>query len=474
VSAIRKVSAALVVGSTCLAAGALVAGARALPSGGVARGLFVGGRVPPRDGLGAWLDARRESLGARSVVLAANGFARDTTLAELGVALDVAETMRAARAVGRTGTLRERWSDLERASHGALDVPLAWRFDRARARAALETIAASVRREPVDARLDLDLHARIADVPGAELDVEATLDSIAAAPHDDGDAVALVLRAVPARLTADALAAVDVSKIVSSFETRFSLAGEGAGRAVNIARAAAKLDGLVLAPGETFSFNDVVGPRTLEAGFTHAPEIVGDEMQDGVGGGTCQVASTLHAAAVFGALDVVERHAHGRPSSYTKLGLDATVSYPTTDLRIHNPLPFPVLVHAFLPRATAVRVELLGGDPIARVDYFFGVDRSDDFVRRITVRPWLKPGAFYRKQKGIRGYLVSSWAKTTWADGRTELRHWSSDYRPTPEVFWVGPGVDDGMLPTLPEGAKGIEGRAATARTETGTTSVGL
>lgn len=473
VSKLRRASVPLAACAVTAACVALSAVARDFLGDGAVRGAFVGGRAAPREGLGAWLEARREAIGRRAVALFAPGLSEATTLAELGVELDVAETMRGARALAREGSLGRRWSEWRRARAGAIDVPLAFRFDRERARAALEALAPRLRRDPNDARLDLDRHARIADVPGAELDLDATLDAIAHAPHDDGESIAVVLRPLPAKLSAAALADVDVTRVVSSFETSFSLFGEGAGRAVNIARAASKLDGLVLAPGAELSFNDVVGPRTLEAGFGHAPEIVGDEMQDGIGGGTCQVASTLHAAAVFGALEMVERHAHGRPSSYTKLGLDATVSYPTTDLRIRNALPFPVIVHAFLPRKTAVRVELLGGDPIARVDYLYGIDRTVDFVRRLTPRRWMKPGAFYRKQKGIRGYQVSSWAKATYADGRVEVRHWFSDYRPTPEVFWVGPGVDDGMLPGLPEGAKGLEG-GETARAETRGAAVGL
>src|SRR5690606_15307022 len=96
------------------------------------------------------------------------------------------------------------------------------------------------------------------------------------------------------------LTRVDVGRVVASFETTFSLWGSGAGRAVNIANAARKIDGIVLSPGEVFSFNERVGPRTQENGFTMAPEIQGDETVNGWGGGACQLASTLYAAALFG------------------------------------------------------------------------------------------------------------------------------------------------------------------------------
>ena len=93
-------------------------------------------------------------------------------------------------------------------------------------------------------------------------------------------------------------------------------------------------------------------PRTLERGFTWAPEIQGDEMTTGVGGGTCQVSTTLHIAALFGALEILERQGHSHPSAYAMMGLDATVSYPSTDLKFKNTLPFPVMIHAYLPKPT--------------------------------------------------------------------------------------------------------------------------
>jgi vancomycin resistance protein YoaR len=262
-------------------------------------------------------------------------------------------------------------------------------------------------------------------------------------------------------VTIDDLVRVAVERVVSAYETTFVTWGVGVGRSVNIRDAAERLDGAVLAPGEVFSFNDRVGPRTLERGFALAPEIQGDEMTTGVGGGTCQVSSTLHAAALFGALEIVERQPHSRPSSYTQMGLDATVSYPSADLKLRNTLPYPIMIHAFLPKPTAVRIELLGGDPIAKVDYKYGVSNTEDFVRRIKVMPNLPPGKRVRHQKGSRGYDVTSFATIRFDDGRVEERRWYSGYRPAPEVFWVAPGTADDDLPPLPEHAKGVEGHVA-------------
>jgi hypothetical protein len=113
-------------------------------------------------------------------------------------------------------------------------------------------------------------------------------------------------------------------------------------RSHNLERAAKAIDGFVLRPGEVFSFNDVVGKRTLDTGYREAKVIAHYGYTDGVGGGICQVASTLYGAAFFAGLEAPERNQHRFRVGYTRLGLDATVDYGKKDLKLLNPYPFPV------------------------------------------------------------------------------------------------------------------------------------
>src|SRR5207249_476996 len=117
------------------------------------------------------------------------------------------------------------------------------------------------------------------DEPGEELDVDGTIERLRATAHDDEETLTLATRSVAARVTADSLANVNIEKVVSAYETKFVLFGMGQNRAINIKTAISKFDGTVLAPGEVFSFNAAVGPRTRDRGFALAPEIQGDEMQ---------------------------------------------------------------------------------------------------------------------------------------------------------------------------------------------------
>src|SRR4029450_3711663 len=112
----------------------------------------------------------------------------------------------------------------------------------------------------------------------------------------------------------------------------------------------------------------------------------------------------------------------------------------------------------------ALRVEILGGDPVAEVDYKFGIGHTEDFTRRMYVKNFLAPGRGIRDQEGNRGYDVTSVVTTKFLDGRVEERRYFSGYRPAPEVFWVAPGYDEGELPPLPEHAKGVEGAPGRGR----------
>lgn len=427
-----------------------------LPTSPTVRGLRVAGeQLEVGEDPRAWVEAQDRAFRTRSVVLKHGELTFETTYGELGAGIDVGETVKAIVAVGHTGSVIKRLRQTRRARRGEIDVPFEYTIDPATARRQLATYAGDLFREPVDAEIDLGNHRKIPDVPGQELDIAATLATLQER-FSDGEALPLVSKAVPADTTLNDLDDIDVSKVLSTFETKYKTYKRG--RSANVELAAQKLNGLVLRPLQTVSFNDRVGARTVEAGFQQAPEIVGDELTVGIGGGTCQVSTTLFGASLFGGLKIVDRQSHSRPSSYAKLGLDATVSYPKVDLKVMNPFNFPIIVHAFIPEPGTLKVELLGGEMVKDVDYKYGISRIEEYVRRITVKSWMK-NRMFRKQKGTRGMDVHSYVKIFYEDGRVEEKNYFSGYRATPEVYWMSPDYDENELPPLPAHAKGIEGR---------------
>lgn len=378
-----------------------------------------------------------------------------TSFAELGIGLDTNATLVALLHAMPARSLRERVASLIGPEAAPPVVPLAYEFDEERARSFLSELAKRLHRAPVNARLDLRGHRRVHEAAGRELDVSATLRALEDGERDD--LASFELRFVPLEpgVTQSELASVDVSHVLSSFETDFSK--KSPSRVPNIRTAARYLNGFIVGPGQVFSFNHVVGPRTEERGFVNAPVIVADELEPGLGGGVCQVASTLFAAAMLGGMEIVERRSHSRPSGYAPLGLDATVIYPEVDLRLRNPYDSPLMLHVFLPRPGILRAELLGREPPGKIEHFFAAEAPQPFTRRVVVKPDLLPGTVDRRQKGNAGYDGTSTLLTIFADGTRKARTYASKYYPVPEVYWVAEGVDPASLPPLPEGAVGVE-----------------
>ncbi|MGN1060079.1 MAG: VanW family protein, partial [Clostridia bacterium] len=123
-------------------------------------------------------------------------------------------------------------------------------------------------------------------------------------------------------------------ELLGSAETK--LADRGESRMHNIKLAAAAINGCVLAPGESFSFNGIVGDRTPERGYKDAAVIVKKEKKEGCGGGVCQVSTTVYQAAKAAGLTILERNSHQKEVSYAGQGHDAAVNYGSLDMRFRN------------------------------------------------------------------------------------------------------------------------------------------
>ena len=253
------------------------------------------------------------------------------------------------------------------------------------------------------------------------------------------------------RISAAFLKNLDISTVIAEYETSFSRGGEQKRRGKNIDNAAQKLDGLVISPGEMVSFNTVVGERSEANGFAKSWEIFKGEMVEGVGGGTCQVASTFHAAAFFGGLDLLERLPHSRPSGYIPMGLDSTVVYPSVDLKVRNPHPFPVVVHAKTD-GNKLRVELLGKMRPVEVSFGRELLSTVAFKRKVVEEPSLSGKKVLVKQHGIKGFRVKRSRVLKYPDGTKKVEEATDFYPPTVEIYHVPVGFDLALLPALPGG----------------------
>jgi vancomycin resistance protein YoaR len=214
-------------------------------------------------------------------------------------------------------------------------------------------IAPSLEVGPVDARFQYNkttgqLEPTSPSIEGRTTDVGASTIRIVQELAAGNRYISLVMLPVPPRYPDTATAEeIGVTDLVAEGESYFI--GSPAGRDHNIRLAATKFHGVVVAPGETFSFNHYLGPVTEEEGYDESFITAGEELQMGIGGGICQVSTTAFRAAFWGGYPIVERWYHYQRVGYYELrgggvGMDATVYSPHVDLKFVNDRPYPLLV----------------------------------------------------------------------------------------------------------------------------------
>jgi len=432
-----------------LAGGGLAYGEHAraqyFPRGEALPGLRVDG-VPVKGSLHDAVAARASALLGRKVHLASSrgDDLGARTLGELGVTVDEGAVEARAARIGHEGDLFARAEAARRAARGAVDVPLDPRVDAAPLLQIVAKYKETLDVRPVSARWD------VPERPGRFLDAYGALPALERAARDPslGEIVIPFVDVAP-RVTEAFAHTIDTHVVLGSYDTWFSRAGDQKNRGHNIDVGAEKLDGVVLMPGEIVSFNDIVGDRSEDNGFAKSWQIYKGEMVEGIGGGTCQVASTLHAAAFFAGLEIVERLPHSRPSGYIPMGLDATVVYPIVDLKLRNPNPFPVVIHAHT-EGGKLDVQLVGAARPAKVTFSRELLETKPYPRKVEEDDRIAGDKVVVKQHGIQGYKIERKRVLAMTDGARRVETNIDVYPPTTEIYEVPVGFDESKLPPLP------------------------
>ena len=274
--------------------------------------------------------------------------------------------------------------------------------------------------------------------PGLALDAVRTASRVLAAAERSSNRVAQVAvrQAAPARSTAEA-AAMGITGTVGSYETIY---GGVPNRIHNVQLVAHLIDGKLIAPGATFSFNRATGARTAAKGFLTAPVIINGELQDGLGGGVCQVSTTVFNAAYEAGLPITARTNHALYISHYPLGRDATVDYPDVDLKFVNDTDHWLLLRTFVG-PYSLSVVLYGTPQHRRIDTISAPLRvvAAPPVQK-TVDPTLKPGETVVDDPGVPAQSTSVERKVYSPSGKLlSDQTWYSSYRAEPEVVRVGP-----------------------------------
>ena len=210
---------------------------------------------------------------------------------------------------------------------------------------------------PVDAVMDKNFTIQ-PESYGYGFDLEDAAAKLGKLPY--GETLSIPFTRIPAEVTAEALLGTLYTDVLGEFQTPYE-GDDNNNRNTNLALACAAINDVVLLPGEEFSYNATLGERTAAAGYKPAGSYVNGLTVDTIGGGICQVSSTLYYCTLLADLKIIERWPHGFISNYTDPGMDASVSWPNADLHFANNTGYPIKIVAYRANGN-VTVKILGTD----------------------------------------------------------------------------------------------------------------
>lgn len=385
------------------------------------------------------LESRRGDWLAATVTIHTGPYFTRAPRSELGALRDVEDGTRRLLMVGRTGNPLADLSAFFGSLRGNVDVQWPIKVDQNRLLEFVRKLRRHMERPPIAGTMARDGRT-IAGIPGITINAMLAVSSIKAALlHDDVDVtVATHQTPPPSPVGFDALTThAKFGTLLGTFRTEYNRRGGESGRAINIEIAASKLDGVVVAPGDTLSFNEVVGERSLARGFQTAPEIANQLVVEGVGGGVCQTAATLHAVAFLAGFEIEEYRPHSRPMRYVPTGLDTMVWWPDKDLRIRNPYPFPVRVKTVIDPAGAIAFSLYGAGRAHPVDWNSEVLSSVPGGEKRVPDASLPPGKERQVQAAIDGLRIRR-TRTIYFPFGPRAEEKELRYPPNPRVVAYG------------------------------------
>ncbi len=262
----------------------------------------------------------------------------------------------------------------------------------------IDKIHSEVYKEVKDAYYTKDPFTIHPEVEGIDFDVEAAKKML----EEDKDQYVIDLIITKPKITTDQIGTEAFPDLLATFKTNYD--GGDRDRTTNLVLACQKINGKVILAGETFSYNQTLGPRSAATGYKNAKVYSAGQVVDGIGGGICQISSTLYNAALRANLEIVERKNHQFVTSYVEAGMDATVVYGMTDFKFKNTRKYPIKIIASAKNGVAT-VSL------------YGIKEAEEYTfsfRTVTVStlptstkyvedPTLAAGVEVVQQKGANG-----------------------------------------------------------------------
>ncbi len=444
---LRRNRAALIIAAVLallLASSGIALGVYTWDYGVITQGVTVAG-VPV--GNLTWNEADKKlaekiaSILAQPVQFEVEGKVVQLSLEQLGLSLDAKAPLDQAYGIGREGSLAQRVMSKRQAEQQGATFALVKHWDEKKMEESLKLSMSAFNVTAQDASYSIttantmdikpEKAGKLVDIAGLEAAVKA-LDVF------NPTGIGVQFNPDAPKLTAAQLEGQKISGLVASYTTTFD--PNKVSRTDNIRVAAKALDGAVVKPGDTFSFNGVVGERTEAAGYEDALVIVDGEFVPGLGGGVCQVSSTLYNVLLLADLPIVERNNHSLVITYAPLGQDATVAYPSLDLKFKNNSNSYLLIRSKVT-ANTITFYLYGQpNPDRQVLISHTTNSVIPAKEQRIVDKSLEPGTTRVKQNGAPGYVVTTY-RTVKVKGQVVKQEnlGKSVYQATPRIILAGP-----------------------------------
>lgn len=323
-----------------------------------------------------------------------------------------------------------------------VSIPSQYQINQELLSQSIDSLVKDFTREPENAYFKVNINNQVEIVPEKygylinNDDFKRVIMENLAQPNSPPEINIPIAEKIPPEITISSLMEKGIEDLMISFTTSFDPTATN--RVHNIKLAANPLDNYFLAPGEVLSLNNVIGNTTVEKGYKLAPTIVGGELIAGIGGGLCQISSTLYNAALLANLEIYERHNHQLTVPYIDPGRDATISYPAKDLMFRNNKEHYILINTSVEK-DELTFSFFGQPLEERVEININVLDTFPPWERYELDSELKPG---EKEviEGHPGYLVEVW-KTVYRDEQKEREEKISvnRYSPYPKIIKLGP-----------------------------------
>lgn len=311
----------------------------------------------------AALESYEKNLGGQSIKLGIGDNVVEAKLSDLGVTFDNEDLVDEAIGVGHAGNIVKRYKDQKDLQHSGKTFPLSWQTNEDTVRTYVENNCTKYDKKAQNASLTRENGAFnfVAGTEGLELNVDSAVRTISdylenSWTSDNTEVLNLETQVTEPEGSAEELE--NIKDLLGSFTTSFSTSGSN--RCKNVSSGASHINGTVLYPGEEFSAYETVSPFTEANGYAMAGSYLNGEVVDSMGGGICQVSTTLYNAVLRAELNVTERSPHSMTVHYVDLSEDAAIAGTYKDFKFVNSTEYPIYIEGYTTSDKKITFNIYG------------------------------------------------------------------------------------------------------------------